>query len=135
MDYQDWLRLVPPTIRGDMLWKIEVYRLSLFAADSGWQDVVTLARDRRTVALADQLVRALGSISANIAESYSRSSTKDQARLLLVTIPNQRKYVAREDEEGYGRDTMDTSPASRNTYHEEGKYVGSETDSFNGRRG
>ena len=175
MDYQDWLRLVPPTIRGDMLWKIEVYRLSLFAADSGWQDVVTLARDRRTVALADQLVRALGSISANIAEGYSRSSTKDQARfyeyalgsaresrdwyykarhvlgesivggrlelltrvirLLLVTISNQRKYVAREDEEGYGRDTMDTSPASRNTYHEEGKYVGSETDSFNGRRG
>ena len=79
MDYQEWVQSVPVTITKDTLWKMEVYRLALFAADNGWQDVVALAQDRLT-ALADQLNRALGSISANIAEGYSRSSLKDQAR-------------------------------------------------------
>lgn len=61
----------------DPLWLLEVYRLALFAAAKGWQDVVPLVRDRRTGALADQLARALGSISANIAEGYGRSSLSE----------------------------------------------------------
>ena len=80
MDYQEWLQSVPLAITGDVLWKMEVYRLALFAADRGWSDVVALAQDRRMIALSEQLNRALGSISANIAEGYSRSSVKDQAR-------------------------------------------------------
>jgi four helix bundle protein len=91
MDYQEWLQSVPATITGDTLWKMEVYRLALFVADKGWQDVVTLARDRRTSALADQLVRALGSISANIAEGYSRSSAKDQARFYEYALGSARE--------------------------------------------
>jgi len=42
--------------------------------------VTKLVDDKRTVALADQLYRALGAISANIAEGYSRSSGRDRAR-------------------------------------------------------
>lgn len=91
MDYQEWLPSVPLAITGDVLWKMEVYRLVLFAADVGWQDVGTLARDRRTVALADQLTRALGSISANIAEGYSRSSLKDQARFYEYALGSARE--------------------------------------------
>ena len=59
---------------------MEVYRLSLFSFDLAWYDVSKLIRDKRTLSLADQLNRALGSISANIAEGYSRQSGKDQAR-------------------------------------------------------
>jgi four helix bundle protein len=70
---------------------MEVYRLALFAADEGWQDVVTLVRDRRTSTLADQLTRALGSISANIAEGYSRSSIKDQARFYEYALGSARE--------------------------------------------
>jgi len=38
MQYEEWERLVPETIRSDTLWKVEAYRLALFAADLGWYD-------------------------------------------------------------------------------------------------
>ena len=91
MDYQEWVQSVPVTITKDTLWKMEVYRLALFAADNGWQDVVALAQDWRMIALADQLNRALGSISANIAEGYSRSSLKDQARFYEYALGSARE--------------------------------------------
>jgi hypothetical protein len=59
---------------------MEVYRLALFAGDLAWHDVSRLIKDGRTRSLADQLYRAIGSMSANIAEGYSRRSVKDQAR-------------------------------------------------------
>ena len=45
-----------------------------------WADVNVLARDRRTAAIATQLLRAVGSIGANIAEGFSRASPRDRAR-------------------------------------------------------
>jgi len=59
---------------------MEVYRLSVFAADLAWPDATKLIRDKRTISLADQLYRAVGSVSGNIAEGYGRQSGKDQAR-------------------------------------------------------
>jgi four helix bundle protein len=59
---------------------MEVYRLALFAGDLAWYDATKLMQDRRMLKLSDQLYSAVGSISANIAEGYSRSSRKDQAR-------------------------------------------------------
>jgi len=78
MNYEQWEQSVPQTLTGDVLWKVQVYRLALYAAAAGWQDVTKLVQDRRTAALSDQLYRSLGSISANIAEGYSRSSSRDR---------------------------------------------------------
>ncbi|HNB53098.1 MAG TPA: four helix bundle protein [Anaerolineales bacterium] len=58
---------------------MEVYRIALFISDIGWPDVSKLMRDPRTIKVADQLFRALGSISANISEGYSRSTGKARA--------------------------------------------------------
>ena len=80
MKYDDWLKSVPAEITGDLLWKVEAYRLALFLADLCWHDVTKLTQDKRMFGLADQLYRAVGSISANISEGYSRSSGKDRAR-------------------------------------------------------
>jgi four helix bundle protein len=80
MNYDEWLKSVPVGITGDSLWKIEVYRLALFAVDLGWHDVSKLMKDKRTFGLSDQLYRALGSIGANVAEGYSRGTGKDRAR-------------------------------------------------------
>jgi hypothetical protein len=33
MNYEEWLKSVPVEITGDSLWKVEAYRLALFAAD------------------------------------------------------------------------------------------------------
>ena len=67
-------------ITNDAVWKMVVYQQALFLGELSWFDVTKLMQDRRTLRLADQLYRSTGSISANIAEGYSRSSKKDQAR-------------------------------------------------------
>ena len=79
MDYAEWEKAMPQEITGDALWRVEAYRLSLFAADVGWYDVTRLAQDQRTRSLSDQLYRALGSIGANVAEGYSRGTAKDRS--------------------------------------------------------
>ena len=60
MNYEEWTRSVPDEITGDSLWKMNAYRLALFAADIGWNDVTKLMGDKRTIELSNQLYRALG---------------------------------------------------------------------------
>jgi four helix bundle protein len=91
VNYQEWLETVPDEITGDLLWKMKAYRLALFAADLGWRDVTGLAQDKRTASLSNQLYRALGSISANVAEGYSRSSGKDRARFYEYALGSARE--------------------------------------------
>ena len=91
MNFDDWLKSVPVEITGDLLWKVEAYRLALFLADLGWHDVSKLTQDRRMFGLSDQLYRAVGSISANISEGYSRSSGKDRARFYEYALGSARE--------------------------------------------
>ncbi len=91
MDYRSWEETVPAAISGDPLWKMRAYRLALFAYDLAWPDVTKLGQDHRTKMLSDQLCRAVGSISANIAEGYSRSSGRDRARFLEYALGSARE--------------------------------------------
>ena len=91
MNFEEWLKLVPGDIMGDSLWKMEAYRLAPFAADLGWHDVTKLAGDRRTLDLAGQLYRSLGSIEANISEGYSRGSGRDRARFYEYALGSARE--------------------------------------------
>jgi four helix bundle protein len=91
MNYEEWETSVPGEIRDDSLWKMEAYRLGLFIADLGWHDATKLMRDKRTLGLADQLYRALGSISANLAEGYSRGTGKDRARFYEYALGSTRE--------------------------------------------
>ena len=70
---------------------MEAYRLALFAAEVGWHDVSKLVQDQRTRSLSDQLYRALGSASANIAEGYSRGTGKDRARFYEYALGSARE--------------------------------------------
>jgi len=80
MTFKEWEDTVPSAIRGDPVWRVEAYRLALFAGDLAWHDSTKLLGDKRTVGIADQLNRSAGAISGDIAEGYSRRSGKDQAR-------------------------------------------------------
>lgn len=91
MTYEEWLTSVPAEFTQDPLWRMEVYRLAVFAGDLAWRDVSRLAKDRRTVSLANQLFRAVGSTGANIAEGYSRRSGKDQARMYEYALGSARE--------------------------------------------
>lgn len=75
-----WEPTVPVQLRTDPLWRSTTYRLATFAADFVWDDVTYLSRDPRTVRLAEQLYAAVGSIGANYAEGYSRSTDRDRCR-------------------------------------------------------
>jgi four helix bundle protein len=91
MRYDEWERSVPETIKGDSLWKVKAYRMALFLTDVGWYDVTKLMKDQRTVKLSDQLYRSLGSISANLAEGYSRGTGKDRARFYEYSLGSARE--------------------------------------------
>lgn len=91
MNYQEWLTTVPTEITQDPLWKLEVYRLGLFVAEIGWEDVVLLNKNNLTRAAADQIIRSPDSSSANIAEGYSRSTGKDRARYFEYALGEARE--------------------------------------------
>jgi four helix bundle protein len=91
LNYKDWEATIPEALTGDPLWRVQAYRLALFAADIGWADVTKLAQDHRARALADQLCRALGSVSANLAEGYSRGTGKDRARFYEYALGSARE--------------------------------------------
>lgn len=88
---RDWAETIPAEVREDLLWRIEAYRLGLYVCDAAWDDVTALSEDTRTQSLADQLHRSLGSISANIAEGYSRGGGRDRARFLEYALGSARE--------------------------------------------
>ena len=91
LNYNNWLKSISDEITNDSLWKMEAYRLGLFVADIGWFDVTILVKDKRTIRLSDQLYRALGSISANLCEVYSRGTGKDRARFYEYALGSARE--------------------------------------------
>ena len=93
MNYAEWLTSVPVEIREDSLWKMEAYRLALFAADLAWHDATKLIGDKRTIGLASQLYEAVGSISANISEGYSRGTGRDRARFCEYALGSARESL------------------------------------------
>ena len=91
MNYDEWEKAVPDVLRDDALWKMKVYRYSLFLSDVCWSDVSKLVKDVRTKSLSDQLYRAVGSISANLEEGYSKLSAKDRARFYEYSLGSARE--------------------------------------------
>jgi four helix bundle protein len=89
--YDEWQAGVPDEIKTDPLWQLEVYRLGLFVGEIGWQDAVVLNQDPLRRDLANQLYRALCSISTNLAEGYSRSTGKDRARFFEYSLGSARE--------------------------------------------
>jgi hypothetical protein len=66
MTYKEWEDTEPRAIRDDPVWRVEAYRLALFAGDLAWHDSTKLLGDKRTVGVADQLNRSAGAISGDI---------------------------------------------------------------------
>ena len=91
MNYAEWLSTVPSEISNDPIWKLEIYRLALFAGDIGWHDVLALSKTKLMWSVADQLHRSLDSISANLTEGYSRSKGLDRARFLEFSLGSARE--------------------------------------------
>lgn len=91
MKYSEWILSVPTEITNDPIWKLEVYRLALFAGDIGLPDVHFLSKKPLMLSVADQLHRSLDSISVNLTEGFSRSKGPDRARFIESSLGSARE--------------------------------------------
>lgn len=87
-----WEREVSIAETSDALWQLHAYRLSRCLLDQVNDDCRLLGHrvDRRTI---DQLLRAVGSIGANIGEGYSRRSLAERARFYGYALGSQREAM------------------------------------------
>lgn len=84
--FEEWLETVHPTVRSGPLWSFYVYQKALFAYDLAWEDCDKLLKDRRGEMITRQLIRSVGSISANIEEGYGRGFGADYAYRLRIAM-------------------------------------------------
>jgi four helix bundle protein len=90
-EYEAWARDVPPEITTDTIWRTPAYRFALFLMACAQSDVGWVAKQRSTRALIDQLLRAVGGISASLDEGYSRSSGPEQAHFYEYALGSARE--------------------------------------------
>ncbi len=69
----------------DRLDEIRFYQLSLELWDECWRDSEVLLKDIRGKELTKQLIRCVGSISANIEEGYGRGFGKEYPQFLRIS--------------------------------------------------
>jgi four helix bundle protein len=77
----------------DPLSRMRAYQLARELIDEAWTDVDNLRRDPVAEKLAGQLYAAVGSITANLAEGYSRSSGRDRARIFEYALGSVRETM------------------------------------------
>ncbi|MDY6874752.1 MAG: hypothetical protein SWK90_00890 [Chloroflexota bacterium] len=68
MNFEEWKEKVPERIKAEPEWKFYAYPKALFLYDLVWEDCGKLMRDHRGKAVAQQIIRSAGSVSANIEE-------------------------------------------------------------------
>jgi four helix bundle protein len=79
--FAEWEMTVPESYRRDPIWKTPAYRFGLWLSDLVKRDAkMVLLADPTRHNDADQLLRAVGAISSNLAEGYGRSSGGERAR-------------------------------------------------------
>jgi four helix bundle protein len=91
MNYMEWERYVPEAIRQESLWSSVGYRKALFLYDICWQDCEELIKYPLGKPVANQLIRSVGSISANIEEGYGRGFSKDRDYFLRIALGSARE--------------------------------------------
>jgi four helix bundle protein len=92
--YREWEERIGPRFRADMLWRLSAYRYATYLSDLAWDDATQLERRVITRSLAAQLVRAAGSIGANIADGYGRGSGRDRVRFYEYALCSARECAS-----------------------------------------
>ena len=93
VSFGEWEAAAPTSVQQDPLWRMKVYRLAVFVGYCGVTDAQKLARSPAFIGVADQLLRAAGSVGANVAEGYSRGSGRDRVRLFEYALGSAREAL------------------------------------------
>jgi four helix bundle protein len=78
----------------DPLFRMRAYQVAKDLLQVAWLDAKTLSGDPVTRKMSGQLYAAIGSISANIGEGYSRSTGVDRARMFEYALGSVRESIA-----------------------------------------
>ena len=92
MQYEKWANAQPELLRSDALWTLDSYRLAHYLAELSAADM-RRARDGDLAPARKQLLKAVISISANIAEGYSRPTLADRSRFIAYALGSARESV------------------------------------------
>jgi len=90
-NYEEWENAVHSRIRAEAIWSFFGYRKALFLYDLTWQDCERLSKDVRGHAISRQLIRSVGSISANMEEGHGRGFGKERNYFLNVALGSARE--------------------------------------------
>ncbi|MBW7934167.1 MAG: four helix bundle protein [Gemmatimonadaceae bacterium] len=85
-----WEATLSPADTADPLWKLHAYRVSRYLLDRCLVDIQK-ASPPLHVQTADQLRRATASVSANLAEGYSRRTANDRLRFYSYALGSLRE--------------------------------------------
>ncbi|MEA3245572.1 MAG: four helix bundle protein [Gemmatimonadota bacterium] len=77
-----WVALQPDDVTGDPLWKLDAYRHAAFLVTLARGDAARAAGHPVCRDVAPQLLRAVTSVAANVAEGYGRPTVPDRLRFL-----------------------------------------------------
>ena len=89
--FAEWEATIPEYFRRDPIWRTPAYRYGLWLSDLAKQDAKVLRADPDTRGDVDQFLRAVGGISSNLAEGYSRSTGPERARYYDYALATSRE--------------------------------------------
>ncbi len=89
--FEEWRDRVSGKLGSSPLWSSIGYQKALFLYDLLWFDCEKLMQDPRGKAIAQQVIRSAGSVSANMEEGYGRGFGKDYARFLGYALGSARE--------------------------------------------
>ena len=89
-----WESTCSEAISSDTLWKLDAYRAALYFLHVARGDCRALAASRPDERVVAQLLEAAGSVSANLAEGYSRATRADRLRMVGYALGSVRECVA-----------------------------------------
>ena len=91
MTCEEWEAGVHERVKREPVWEFFGYRKALFFYELVWRDCEKLMRDSRGRAVAEQLIRSAGSVSANVEEGHGRGYGKQRNWFLTVSIGSTRE--------------------------------------------
>lgn len=93
LDFAAFEAMPPESITGDPLWRTRMFRMAAYLGARCSTDVAHLGA-RVSLQVTHQFVRTISSISANIAEGYSRGGTADRVRFYTYALGSTREALA-----------------------------------------
>ena len=85
MTFEKWVATVPDRVKAEACWRFKAYPKALYLYELAWDDCDLLMKDGCGRAVARQLIRSVGSVSANIEEGHGRGvGSKDYLYFLRI---------------------------------------------------